>query len=175
MTKKSPATHSLPKGCKAVIQGLKSANVRILAMVTDTNIAPLITEIFADPFFHSVRCCSEEEAIAIATGATLTGRRGATIFQNAGLFSSGRGIVLAQTVSAPVLMLVSHRGGEQEPAIPYHIYKGEKTKPLLDALRVHQANISPDQPIENQVARAADYAQAANEPFALLFSEKDLK
>lgn len=175
MTEKSNTTHPLPKGCKAVIQGLKSANVRVLAMVTDTNIAPMITEIFEDPFFHSVRCCSEEEAIAIATGATLTGRRSAAIFQNAGLFSSGRGIVLAQTVSAPVLMLVSHRGGDRESVIPYHIYKGEKTKPLLNALRVHQTKISSEQPIEVQIARAVDYAEAANEPFALLLSEKDLK
>ena len=171
-TSRAPLT--LPKGCHNVIKGLKSADVRVLAMVTDTNIAPMIAEVSNDPFFNSVRCCSEEEAVAVAAGAALAGRRSATIFQNAGLFSSGRGIALAQTVSASVVMLVSHRGDDQDP-VPYHLYKGEKTEPLLSALGVRLAHANPEQPLEEQVVRAVEYAQAARGPFALLLSRRDLQ
>lgn len=173
MAKRPSPSAPLPKGCREVIRGLKAADVRVVSSLTDTYIGPLIEAIGRDPFFCSVPVCSEEEAVAVAAGAALAGRRSATIFQNVGLLSSGRGIALAQAYHAPVLMLVSHRGDHRDPLF-YHIYKGRTTEPLLEALGVAYAHATPGEPLAEQVSRGVQYALEANQPFTLLLNKRDL-
>ena len=174
MAKKTRKSPGLPKGCREIIRGLKAADVRILSSVTDTYIGPLIAAVAKDRFFESVRCCSEEETIAVAAGAALAGRRSACIFQNAGLLSSGRGVALAQEYHAPTLMLISHRGTHRDDPLYYHIYKGRTTEPMLDGLGVGFAHASREEPLADQVARAVAYVHEAVQPFALLLSKGDL-
>lgn len=173
MATSSTRTPGLTQGHRSVIKGLKRAEVRVVSSVTDTNIGPLITAIGKDPFFDAVPACSEEEAVTIAAGAALAGRRSAAIFQNAGLFSSGRGIALAQTYHAPVLLLVSHRGDHRDP-LYYHTYKGKRTESLLRGLDVSCAHTIRGEPLADQVARGVEYVYEMNQPFALLMTRSDL-
>lgn len=173
VAKRPSPSAPLPKGCREIIRGLKAADVRVVSGVTDTYIGPLLVAVTEDPFFSSVPACGEEEAVAIAAGAALAGRRSATLFQNAGLFSSGRGIALAQAYHAPVLLLVSHRGDHLDP-LYYHTYKGKKTGPLLEGLGVSYAHTTREEPLAEQVERAVQYVLEASQPFALLLTRRDL-
>ncbi len=174
MAKKTSKTSGLSKGCREIIRGLKAAEVRVLSSVTDTYIGPLIAAVAADRYFESVRCCSEEEAVAVAAGAALAGQKSACVFQNAGLLSSGRGVALAQTYHAPTLMLISHRGTHRDDPLYYHVYKGRTTEPMLEGLGVSFAHASREEPLGAQVARAVAYVHEAEQPFALLLSKEDL-
>jgi sulfopyruvate decarboxylase TPP-binding subunit len=170
VAKKSGKAPALSKGCREIIKGMKAADVRVFSSVTDTYIGPMIAAIAEDGFFNSVRCCSEEEAVAIAAGAALAGRKSVCAFQNAGLFSSGRGVVLAQDFHVPVLMLISHRGSHLDPMY-YHTYKGKLTEPLLGGLGVPFAHATSDEPLSEQVSRAVQYTLEASQPFGLLLSK----
>jgi sulfopyruvate decarboxylase TPP-binding subunit len=169
----TPKTPGLTKGHREIIKGLKAADVRVVSSVTDTYLGPLLVGIGQDPFFDAVPACSEEEAVTITAGAALAGRKSAAIFQNAGLFSSGRGIALAQNYHVPVLMLVSHRGDDRDP-LYYHTYKGKRTVPLLNGLDVSCTHTTEREPLANQVQRAVAYVHEANQPFALLMTRRDL-
>jgi sulfopyruvate decarboxylase TPP-binding subunit len=171
-TKRKTAS-GLSKGCREIIKGLKAADVRVFSSVTDTYIGSLIGTVADDPFFRSVRCCSEEEAVAVAVGASLAGQRSVCIFQNAGLLSSGRGVALAQWVHAPTLILLSHRGDHRDP-VYFHIYKGRTTEPMLDGLGVGYAHATQDEPLSVQVARSIQYVHEAHQPFVLLLSKRDV-
>jgi sulfopyruvate decarboxylase TPP-binding subunit len=174
VAKKTRKTSGLSKGCREIIRGLKAAEVRVLSSVTDTYIGPLIAAVAADRYFESVRCCSEEEAVAVAAGAALAGEKSACVFQNAGLLSSGRGVALAQTYHAPMLMLISHRGSHRDDPLYYHVYKGRTTEPMLEGLGVSFAHASREEPLSAQVARGVAYVHEAEQPFALLLSKGDL-
>ena len=163
----------LSRGCREIIKGLKEADVRVVSSVTDTLIGPLIEAVGRDPFFSAVPACSEEEAVAVAAGAALAGRRSTAIFQNVGLLSSGRGIALAQTYQVPLVMLLSHRGDYRDP-LHYHIYKGRTTEPVLQGLGVSYAHTTTEEPLAEQVHRAVRYVYEADQPFALLLTRRDL-
>lgn len=162
------------KRYREIWKGLEEAKVRVVTFVPDSLIGPLLLEIQAHPAFRAVQACSEEEAIAIAAGAALAGERSASIFQNAGLFSSGRAVSLAQVYHVPLLLLIGYRGDHRDP-VPYHIYKGKATEPLLRALGVAYALAHPSEPLARQVVQAVEYVQTANQPIALLLSRTELK
>ena len=88
----------------------------------------------SDPTIGLVRATHEEEALAIACGIRLGGVRTVLIVQNAGLLSSGAGMVcLAQRYQFPILILVSYRGTPSDPVF-YHVPKGRATEPVLQWL-----------------------------------------
>jgi sulfopyruvate decarboxylase subunit alpha len=95
------------------------------------------------------------------------GRRPALLMQNSGLGNSINALAsLDSLYGIPLLMIISHRGGEGEPVIG-QVPMGRITVPLLDAMNTTHFSPQPSQ-AEETVAQAWSHATAARRPVAVL-------
>jgi sulfopyruvate decarboxylase alpha subunit len=161
-------------GAGRIVAGLEAAGVTLVASVPDTWIGNLMAAVRVSRAMRAVDAAREEEAVAIACGATLAGGRGAVLIQNAGLFNCGG--VLAGLVSLyriPCFFIVSYRGDRRDP-IYYHEPKGRVTEPTLSAWRLPYAIADHAADLEAQVVRGVESADASGGPAVLLISGEDI-
>ena len=158
-----------------LLDTLKRLGFGLAVAVPDSWLGEILVRIEHEPTMRLVRATHEEEALAIACGARLGGVRTAMFVQNAGLLSTGAGMVtLAQRYQFPLLILVSYRGTPDDPVF-YHVPKGRVTEPTLKGLGLDHVRADRDRPIGPQVEAAATYAEEASCPFALLLSREDIQ
>ena len=136
-------------------------------------LTPFINYVIQDPRLTYVGAASEGEAVAIAFGAHLAGRRTVVICQNSGLGNTVNPLTsLNYPFRVPTLLIVTHRGAPGLKDEPQHALMGEITPQLLDTLRIPW-RIFPDR--ADEVAAALDEADAymAREglPFALIMKK----
>lgn len=161
-------------GARRIVKALEDAGVTIIATVPDTWIGWLAEEMRRSAKLRVVDVASEEEAIAIACGANLTGAKAAVVIQNAGLLNCGTVLAsLVQLYRIPCVLLVSYRGDERDP-VYYHVPKGRMTEPTLQAWDIRHARARAGEAIAAQIAEGFVWADAERAPFALLFSAEDL-
>jgi len=158
-----------------LLDTLKRLGFGAAVAVPDGWLGGILERIEQEPAMRLIRATHEEEALAIACGLRLGGVRTVLIVQNAGLLSSGAGMVcLAQRYQFPLLILVSYRGTPDDPVF-YHVPKGRVTEPVLRGLGLAYACAERSRPIGSQVEAAATYAEEASSPFALLLSREDIQ
>jgi sulfopyruvate decarboxylase alpha subunit len=86
----------------------------------------------------------ESEAIGIAAGAYLGGRKPIVYMQNSGLFGSSNDVAsLLMVYEIPVLLSVTWRGCEGEDT-PQHVITGAATLSLLESLGVPHRVLEKD-------------------------------
>src|SRR5436190_13721770 len=171
MADTKPATR---KGAQAIVGAFESAGVTLVPSVPDTWIGWLMEDIRRSTKLRVVDVTREEEAVAIACGAALTGARAAVVIQNAGLLNSGAIIgSLVHLYRIPCFFLVSYRGDERDPTY-YHVPKGRATEPTLDAWSIRYAKAAGPARIAAQIEQGFTWIEEARAPFALLFSAEDL-
>jgi phosphonopyruvate decarboxylase len=136
-------------------------------------LTPLINRVIARDDIRYVPAASEGEAVAIAAGAWLAGRKAVVMCQNSGLGNAINPLTsLNHPFRIPVLLIVTWRG---EPGLkdePQHALMGRITGALLDDIGV------PSEPFPNQpedIAPAlerARHAMARNDlPFAFIMAK----
>jgi sulfopyruvate decarboxylase subunit alpha len=166
---------SLRSGAQQIVAGLETAGVTLAASVPDTWIGKLMTTVRASRAIRAVDAAREEEAVAIACGASLAGGRGAVLIQNAGLFNCGGVLAgLVELYRIPCFFVVSYRGDRRDP-VYYHEPKGRVTEPTLSAWRLPYAIADRTRDLAAQAARGVDAAQTSRGPFVLLISGEDLE
>ncbi|ATY10043.1 phosphonopyruvate decarboxylase [Amycolatopsis sp. AA4] len=80
---------------------------------------------------------NEGEAVAVAAGARLTGKRSAVYLQNSGLGNAVNPLTsLAATFGVPLLLVVGYRGRPGTSDEPQHRLMGAATEGVLDAIGV---------------------------------------
>src|SRR5207245_1684313 len=75
-------------GSSRILDTLARAGWTFAASVPDKGLDVLLTALDQDPRFIHVHCTREEEAVGLAAGAFLGGRRGVVLTQNSGLGNS---------------------------------------------------------------------------------------
>ena len=147
----------------------------LAASVPDTWIGRLMQTVRTSSTIRAVDVAREEEAIAIACGASLAGGRGAVLIQNAGLLNCG-GILagLVELYRIPCFFIVSYRGDRRDP-VYYHAPKGRVTEATLGAWRLPYALADRAADLAAQVARGVERAAESRGPFVLLISGEDLE
>lgn len=166
-----PATR---EGARAIVAALERGGVELVPSVPDTWIGWLMAELRRSPALRVVDVAREEEAVAIACGAELAGRRAAVVIQNAGLLNCGAVIgSLVHLYRIPCLFLVSYRGDERDP-VYYHVPKGLATEGTLAAWSLRHARAQGPDRVGRQLAQALEWTREARAPFVLLFSAEDL-
>jgi sulfopyruvate decarboxylase subunit alpha len=166
---------SLRSGAQQIVAGLETAGVTLAASVPDTWIGKLMATVRASRAIRAVDAAREEEAVAIACGASLAGGRGAVLIQNAGLFNCGGVLAgLVELYRIPCFFVVSYRGDRRDP-VYYHEPKGRVTEPTLSAWCLPYAIADRTRDLAAQVARGVDAAQTSRGPFVLLISGEDLE
>ncbi|HPJ30727.1 MAG TPA: sulfopyruvate decarboxylase subunit alpha [Methanothrix sp.] len=152
---------------RAVYAGMKRAGIDFVASVPCVNLDCLIAMAASDPDTRHLPVTREEEGVGICAGAYLGGKRPALLMQNSGLGNSINALAsLNRLYRIPLLLIISHRGGEGE-TIAGQIPMGRLTPALLEAMEIPRFAPDPSE-AEEIVARAAKIAWAAGTPAAVL-------
>jgi phosphonopyruvate decarboxylase len=139
-------------------------------------LTPLINGVISNPHLAYVGAASEGEAVAIAAGAWLAGRRTAVICQNSGLGNAVNPLTsLNAPFQIPTLLITTWRG---EPGLkdePQHEVMGRITHELLRVIGVPQAPFpsSPDQ-ISPAFRQAVAEMERSQRPFAWVMRKSDV-
>lgn len=139
-------------------------------------LTPLINAVISHSRFAYVGAASEGEAVAIAAGAWLAGRRTAVICQNSGLGNAVNPLTsLNIPFRIPALLITTWRG---EPGLkdePQHEVMGQITQDLIALMGLDQAPF-PSAPGEVQPAfeRAVRAMDASGLPFAWVMRKGDV-
>ena len=136
-------------------------------------LTPFINYVIQSPDLEYVGAASEGEAVAIAAGAHLTGRRTVVICQNSGLGNAVNPLTsMNYTFRIPTIFITTHRGAPGVVDEPQHELMGQITGDLLTTMRIpwEPFPIDPD-----AVAPALDRADAAmadgGRPYAFVMAK----
>jgi sulfopyruvate decarboxylase subunit alpha len=134
---------TVPKaGSLQILDALARAGCTFAASVPDKGLDVLLTALDHDPRFIHVHCTREEEAIGLAAGAFLGGRRGVVLTQNSGLGNSVNALTsLIAFYELPLLLFVAMRGGPGE-RISAQVPMAKATAGVLEAAGVSSAHPS---------------------------------
>ncbi len=140
-------------------------------------LTPLINRVIGARGLSYVGAASEGEAVAIAAGAWLAGRRTVVMCQNSGLGNAVNPLTsLSHPFRIPTLLIVTWRG---QPGIgdePQHTVMGEITASLLEVMRIDHADFPTD---ADMVGPALDRATAAMDrrqlPFAFVMAQGSVR
>ena len=125
---------------RQIFEVLKAYEVRQVAHVPDAGHAALIRMCEADPAIRTVTLTTEEEGVALLTGAYLGGQRGCLLMQSSGTGNTINMLSLVKHCRIPFLAIVTMRG-EWGEFNPWQVPMGLGTRPALEALgsAVHDA------------------------------------
>lgn len=117
-----------------------------------------------------VAATNEGEALAIAAGAQLAGRRPVVMLQNSGLGNLVNPLVsLTYPFRIPALLIVTLRGDPEIKDEPQHELMGRITGDLLTTLEVeHDWFPASDRAIEGAIAHAVARQNATGLPYAFI-------
>jgi sulfopyruvate decarboxylase alpha subunit len=156
---------------RRIYEILKAAKVGQMSYVPDAGHAELIRLFAADNSVVSNVLTTEEEGIAIATGAYLGGVRSVLLSQSSGVGNCINMLSLATLTRTPLLMLVTMRG-EWAEFNPWQVPMGLATEPALTAMGVRCMRAdTPDELIET-IEAAATLAYEGEGQIAVLMSQR---
>jgi phosphonopyruvate decarboxylase len=118
-----------------------------------------------------IGAANEGDAVAIAAGAELGGRRSVVMLQNSGLGNTINPLTsLTHTFDIPVLVIATLRGEPGgAPDEPQHELMGQITTRLFELMDIPWAYFpTDDADIEPTLARADAHMSASHRPFALI-------
>ncbi|MER8235563.1 phosphonopyruvate decarboxylase [Streptomyces sp. NPDC094049] len=159
-----------PLDSATVAQAMLDAGFGPFAGVPCSFLGPLISVLQAEHPGSYLTAANEGEAVAIAAGAVLTGRRAVVVLQNSGLGNAVNPLTsLCQTLRLPVLLLVTWRGEPGRPDEPQHQLMGRITPDLLSSMEIAH-ELFPGTPGELFPAldRAAVHMDRTGRPYAFV-------
>ncbi len=119
------------------------------------------------PGFTYISATKEDEAIGLAAGAYMGGKKPVVLMQNSGIGTCLNSLTsLALLYQFPILMIVSWRGhmGKDEPE---HLLMGEYMLSFLEIMKVPTFILSSDK-LEKQVEEAIRIMDSKKIPVALV-------
>ena len=140
-------------------------------------LTPLINRVISNPALDYVGAASEGEAVAIAAGAWLAGRRTAVMCQNSGLGNTVNPLTsLNHPFRIPTLLIVTWRGQPGLGDEPQHELMGQVTASLLDTIAIGHAVFPRDADAVAATLERAERAMAADDlPFALVMEKGSVR
>lgn len=133
----------------------------------------MINRVISDRTLDYVGAASEGEAVAIASGGWLAGRKTVVICQNSGLGNTVNPLTsLNFPFRIPTMMIVTWRGQPGIPDEPQHELMGQITGELLDTIRIPHAPFPTEAADIATALETADGAMAETElPFAFIMEK----
>jgi phosphonopyruvate decarboxylase len=140
-------------------------------------LTPLINRVIGDGTLAYVGAASEGEAVAIAAGGWLAGRRTVVMCQNSGLGNAVNPLTsLNAPFRIPTLLVVTWRGQPGRPDEPQHELMGQITAALLDTMRIpHRAFPTRPEAVAGALSEAEGAMAHAGLPFALVMEQDSVR
>ncbi|WP_043835995.1 phosphonopyruvate decarboxylase [Muricoccus aerilatus] len=139
-------------------------------------LTPLINGVLSAPSLAYVGAASEGEAVAIASGAWLAGRRTVVMCQNSGLGNAVNPLTsLNAPFKIPTLFLTTWRGEPGIPDEPQHEVMGRITQDLISLMGLEQAPFpAGSQALRPALSHAVERMEATGLPFAFVVRKDDV-
>lgn len=150
---------------------LKRADVRHVSYVPDAGHSTLIKMAIEDTDITTTMLTTEEEGVAIATGAWLGGMRSVLLMQSSGVGNCINMLSLPVQTRTPLLMIVTMRG-EWAEFNPWQVPMGQATQTVLEAIGLHVIRADTGDEAVDAVAQGATMAYEADQQVAVLISQK---
>ena len=155
------------------ISACMSRDYTFYAGVPCSFLKPLINYVIQNPDVDYVTATSEGEAVGIAAGAYLAGRKAVVMCQNSGLGNTINPLTsLCFPFRIPILLIVTLRGELGLNDEPQHELMGQITGELLETLHI-QWDFFPD--VSEKIGMVLDRAERemakTGQPFALIMKK----
>ena len=172
MTVTEPISHDLETHWpEALYTVLKAAGIRQMSYVPDAGHSTLIGLFGADPAVKSNVLTTEEEGIAIATGAWLGGQRSVVLMQSSGVGNCINMLSLPVQTRTPLSLLVTMRG-EWAEFNPWQVPMGQATETALKAIGVTVLRAQTGTDLVELVEQAAGMAFDGDQQIAVLIGQR---
>ncbi len=153
-----------------IFAALTALGTRQVAYVPDAGHKQLIAYCSAAPAMAMVPLTTEEEGIALLTGAWLGGQRGVLLMQSSGVGNCVNMLSLVRTCRFPLLMLVTMRGQAGE-FNPWQLPMGEISAPVLELAGCRVFTLDDPGKARATVAAAGQAALEGQVAAAVLISQ----
>lgn len=163
-------TDTAPAWQQAVFNVLKESGVKQIAYVPDAGHSHLIRSAIADPEIEDVVLTTEEEGVAVCSGAWLGGQRAVLLMQSSGVGNCVNMFSLLQAADFPFFTLVTMRG-EYAEFNPWQGPMGKVTQAALKLMGIHVLRASHPDEVEEIVDAGVYAAFEAGEKVAVLLSQ----
>jgi sulfopyruvate decarboxylase alpha subunit len=160
-----------PAWQEAIVQVLKRGQIEQVAYVPDAGHAHVIRAAQRDPAVRDIVLTTEEEGVAVVSGAWLGGQRAVLLMQSSGVGNCVNMFSLLQTCQFPFLALVTMRG-EYGEFNPWQNPMGRATRQALEIMGVTVHRVDDPDDVEDTVSAALGSAFEANERVAVLLGQK---
>lgn len=154
-----------------VFDVLREAGIRQVGYVPDAGHARLIVRAHEEPSMQAVVMTTEEEGIALATGAWIGGMRAVLLMQSSGVGNCVNMLSLPANCGTPLLLLVTMRG-EWGEFNPWQVPMARATETVLRAAGVLVQRADHASDVAETVRAAASLAFESREAVAVLFSQR---
>lgn len=155
------------------VDAARARGFDLYAGVPCSFLTPFINYVIGDAALRYVSAANEGDAVAIAAGAFLGGRRGVAMMQNSGLGNAVSPLTsLTWTFRIPVLVVCTHRGAPGTSDEPQHELMGAITGRMLETMSVAWSNF-PTLPteIDNTLADVDRHFTDEHRPYALVMQK----
>ncbi|TPG59853.1 phosphonopyruvate decarboxylase [Roseomonas nepalensis] len=150
---------------------LRNLEVTIAAYVPDGGHAELIQRLHDDPAVTAVPLTTEEEGVALVSGAWMGGKRGVLLMQSSGVGNCVNMLSLVKICRFPLLTLVTMRG-EWGEFNPWQVPMGSATQEALEIMDVKVFRTSVPSDVAPTVEAAGQMAFLGGTPAAVLLSQR---
>ncbi len=155
----------------AIFAELQRWGVRQVAYVPDGGHARLIRSIHADPAMRAIPLTTEEEGIAVLSGAALGGARGVLLMQSSGVGNCVNMLSLVKTCRFPLLVLVTMRG-EWGEFNPWQVPMGATTEAAFRLMDVEVRRADRPEDVAQTVSAAARMVFEGGSAVAVLLGQR---
>ena len=162
--------HTTPAWQEAIFRVLKRGGTRQIAYVPDAGHAHVIRSAIADPDIEDVVLTTEEEGVALASGAWLGGQRAVLLMQSSGVGNCVNMFSLLQAADFPFFALVTMRG-EYAEFNPWQGPMGRNTQAALELMGIQVLRVSRPEETEEIVSAGFDAAFEAGTRVAVLLGQ----
>ncbi len=161
-----------PELAKRTVAGLKEAGIDFVSYVPETRLSEILPILKADGAFTLAPVASEAEAVGIAAGAAMGGKRVAVYMEGTGLFVSTYNLLtVGERYGVPMLLLVAFVGSFDDQRNSYLFsHYGTKTLGLLKTLGIEAVVVKSGDHLEAHIKNAVRMMHALKLPVAILFT-----
>ena len=153
-----------------IFKVLKEGGVRQIAYVPDAGHSHLIRSAIADPEIQDVVLTTEEEGVALVSGAWLGGQRAVLLMQSSGVGNCVNMFSLLSSANFPFFTLVTMRG-EYADFNPWQGPMGRATQGALELMGITVLRASDPAQVEDIVRAGFDAAFEAGDRVAVLLGQ----
>ena len=154
-----------------IFQVLKEGKIEQVTYVPDAGHAHVIAKAHADPDMKAVVLTTEEEGVAVNTGAWLGGQRAALLMQSSGVGNCVNMFSLLHSCRIPFLTLITMRG-EYAEFNAWQTPMSKATETCLQMMGFRVLRVTKPDEVRDVVSAALDAAFEAGEQVAVLISQR---